>query len=506
MAGPTIISVQKIWDRGAHNAFTDLARFQGKWFCAFREAQAHADGEGKIRILQSRDGAAWASAALLSEKGVDLRDPKLSVTPDRRLMLLMGGTFARGRAGAGRQPRVAFSHDALLWGRPQPVLSEGDWLWRVTWRGSRAYGISYRLLNAGTWRIFLYESADGKDYRLVCPLNVPGKPNESTIRFRPDGTAVALVRREGGDKDGWIGTGRPPYEKWEWRSAGVRVGGPNFIVQTDGRLVAACRQYGKAGPVTVLAWLKTTGLRPFLALPSSGDCSYPGLVAHRGPVYSFYVSIVFLLFRDTSVNTRSDLPVQVVDAMEGPMKLLIPAFPVLLAAGAIAFGQSMMSTGNSNGSASGMTAPNDSGGATSMMSANGDNSGSATTMMSAKPMMADPAVGNKLRFAPSTGTKVFFTTLEAAEALAARQPTVLFFAADWCPYCQADLKDINANGSRLGNVAVVVVNYDTEKKLKAQYGITAQDTFVQIDSSGAMKAIWRSGGGGVTDILSHIVG
>jgi thiol-disulfide isomerase/thioredoxin len=188
------------------------------------------------------------------------------------------------------------------------------------------------------------------------------------------------------------------------------------------------------------------------------------------------------------------------------MKHVLIAFSVFLAAAAIGFGQSMMSTGNSNGSASGMVAPNDSnGGATSMMSANGESAGTGTSMMSASPMKADPAVGNKLRFASSTGTKVIFTTLEAAEALAAKQPTVLFFAADWCPYCQADLKDINANGSRLGNVAIVVANYDTARKLKDRYGITVQDTFVQIDSSGAVKAIWNGGGAGVDAILSHIV-
>jgi thiol-disulfide isomerase/thioredoxin len=95
--------------------------------------------------------------------------------------------------------------------------------------------------------------------------------------------------------------------------------------------------------------------------------------------------------------------------------------------------------------------------------------------------------------------------LEAAEALAAKQPTVLFFAADWCPYCQSDLKDINANGNRLGDVAVVVANYDTATELKAKYGITVQDTFVQIDASGMEKAIWRGGGAGVDDIVSHIV-
>jgi hypothetical protein len=290
MAGPTIISARKIWDRGAHNAFTSLARFQGSWFCAFREADSHADSEGRVRILQSRDGSAWASAALLAEKGVDLRDPKLSVSPDHSLMLLMGGTYTRQRAGARRQTRVAFSRDALIWTRPQPVLSDGDWLWRVTWLGSRAYGISYRLRTAGAWDVFLHESADGKDYQLVCPLKVPGKPNEATIRFRADRLALALVRREGGDKAAWIGASRPPYRTWEWRSAGARVGGPDFIPEPADNLWASYRHYAGAGPVTVVARMKTTGLRPILALPSGGDCGYPGLVWHRGLLWISYYS------------------------------------------------------------------------------------------------------------------------------------------------------------------------------------------------------------------------
>jgi thiol-disulfide isomerase/thioredoxin len=162
------------------------------------------------------------------------------------------------------------------------------------------------------------------------------------------------------------------------------------------------------------------------------------------------------------------------------MKRAILLILVLLGTSALCFGQSMMmSTNKSN-----------------------DN---ATNMMSAKPISADPAMGNQLRYAESSGTKVIFTTLEAAESLAAKQPTVLFFAADWCPYCQADLKDINANGRRLGNVAIVVADYDKATELKAKYGITVQDTFVQIDASGMQKAVWRGGGAGVDDILSHIV-
>ena len=43
---PAIVSVQKIWARAPHNAFTDLIRFNDRWFCVFREGQAHVSPDG----------------------------------------------------------------------------------------------------------------------------------------------------------------------------------------------------------------------------------------------------------------------------------------------------------------------------------------------------------------------------------------------------------------------------------------------------------------------------
>lgn len=137
----------------------------------------------------------------------------------------------------------------------------------------------------------------------------------------------------------------------------------------------------------------------------------------------------------------------------------------------------------------------------SMMKSAGS-AGGTGSMMSSNTMTADPKVGSELRFAMSTGRKVIYTDIEAAKALAAKAPIVLFFAADWCSLCQADLKDINANGSRLGEITIVVVDYDKERELEGTYGVTVQDTFVQIDSNGARLVAWN--GGGVDGILSRV--
>ena len=293
-AEPELVSVRKIWDQGKHNAFTDLVRFQERWFCSFREADAHVGGDGRLRILESVDGERWESAALLTEAGIDLRDPKLSVTPDHRLMLAAGGSVYGGtKKLQGRQPRVAFSKDGKEWTQPRRFLAEGDWLWRATWHEGVAYGVSY-LLDPGQPDaerfIQLYRSTDGLDWKQTALLQVPDKPNETTIRFLRSGEAVALVRREAGDRGGWIGSSRAPFTEWKFTRTSCRLGGPNFIELPDGSLVAGSRDHSRATPKFSLFRMTHDRLEPVLTLPSGGDCSYPGLVWHDGLLWVSYYS------------------------------------------------------------------------------------------------------------------------------------------------------------------------------------------------------------------------
>lgn len=308
-AGPELVSVAKIWDAGKHNAFTDLIRWRDKWYCTFREADDHVGGDGKLRVLESADGQKWESAALIAEEGIDLRDPKLSITPDDRLMIVAGGSVYEGKKLLGRQPRVTFSKDARTWTPPQRVLTEGEWLWRVTWHEGNAYGVSYNADERASpaaqeaaktgkvepgpadWKLKLFKSADGVKYDLVTHLDVPGNPNETTLRFLPDGTMLALVRREGGSKKAWIGTSAAPYTQWKWTETGHQVGGPNFIQLPDGSLWGAGRSY-PGGAKTAVARMTAAGeYEPLLTLESGGDTSYPGLVWHDGMLWmSFYSS------------------------------------------------------------------------------------------------------------------------------------------------------------------------------------------------------------------------
>jgi hypothetical protein len=127
-------------------------------------------------------------------------------------------------------------------------------------------------------------------------------------------------------------------------------------------------------------------------------------------------------------------------------------------------------------------------------------------MMSKEPeqapgaMMA-PSTDSGTMMAPAARA-VPFTDLKSAEALAAKGPTVLLFAADRDPAGRMELDQIDAAGPRLGDVTVVVVDPDKAADLKARYRVMGRTAYVQIDAMGKAVAAWS--GGGVDGILAHV--
>ena len=280
-AKPTLVSVKKIWDKAPHCAFTDLLRWKKKWLCCFREATGHGGDNGTVRVITSPDGGNWNSLAVLKQPGIDLRDPKLSIHPDGRLMLLMGGIVNLNGKYHTRSPRVAFSHDGHTWSPPATVLAEDHWLWRVTWHKRTGWAVSK--LNEGRKprRGFLYKTRDGIKYEYVTEMETEGI-SETTLRFLPDDTMVALIRPR------WIGLSKP-YRKWSYTNIGQPIGGPNFLITPQGTMWAAGRKYGQAAK-TSLATMTGTTFQHVLELPSGGDTSYPGMVLHDGLLWMSYYS------------------------------------------------------------------------------------------------------------------------------------------------------------------------------------------------------------------------
>ena len=283
-----LVSVERIWDKAPHNAFTDLVRFRNQWFCVFREGKGHVSPDGALRVITSTDGKKWTSAARIESKTADLRDAKITVTPKGQLML-SGAAALHQPAKTRHQSLVWFSDDGSKWSNAVQVGDKDMWLWRVTWRKDTAYGIGYS--TTGKNIIRLYTSADGRKFKtLVKDLGVGDYPNETSIVFQADGAAVCLLRRDGGPRTAKVGTAKPPYTKWTWKDLGVQIGGPHLLQLPDGRFIAAVRLYKPAR--TALCWLDPQAgkLTKFLTLPSGGDTSYAGLVWHEGLLWMSYYS------------------------------------------------------------------------------------------------------------------------------------------------------------------------------------------------------------------------
>jgi hypothetical protein len=290
-----------IWDAAPHNAFTDLTRWRDHWYCSFREATAHSSYDGAARVLVSEDGRKWESAIRIAEQGVDLRDPKLCVLPDGRLLL---GVGVRRQVTVSpdkweTESRVYLTRRDEPWTGPFKVGDPNVWMWRYVTRGEYVYSLGYAKppSKAGGGETFLrlYRSRDGVKWETVTQTEAGGGfVNEAAFVFEPDERCVVLLRREGGT-GGRLGLAKPPYTDWTWKELDLRFNGPALLRLPDGRLLAGGRSkvLGSPSAVTALGWLTTNppALTPALVLPAKGETGYPGLYLQDGRIWvSYYAS------------------------------------------------------------------------------------------------------------------------------------------------------------------------------------------------------------------------
>jgi autotransporter-associated beta strand protein len=295
-----------IWSDSTYNAFTGLTRYDGDWYVVFRTASTHltppaGQPGGEIRVLESADGQNWTTAALLSSSGADLRDPKITVTPQNQLMIIAGSVSQTGVNAV--QSAAWFSSNGTSWGAPYATGTYDYWTWRTVWHNGVGYGISYGPNNTDPNSSYdlttqLLTTTDGINYStLVSPLNPAAQQaDEAGLTFLPNQTAVELVRRDWKTTSA-IGISTGNYSNWTFRDANIQLQSPDLLTLPDGRIVAAGRIYagspGNYVPYTQLCWLdpKNAILTPFLTFPDNGDdTGYPGVYWYNNKLWVSYHS------------------------------------------------------------------------------------------------------------------------------------------------------------------------------------------------------------------------
>ena len=310
-----LIELRRIWrprpdDPLKSLTFTDLLRWNDKFYYTIRQAVGHG-GLGVINILSSDDeGDHWKQDALIKLEGYDLRDPKLSVTPDNDLMITSVMVNHTGVGEWTHQSITFHSADGRDWDGPFDIGERNLWLWRTTWHKGIAYNVAQRTNNRFTAESFrdsfvrLYSSTDGKQFETLVDRMYAdpseGHGTEHDFVFLEDDTAYCLLRRDAqtviGHDCGMLGVARPPYTDWKWTKMNVKIGGPEMIGLPDGRLLVCVRRYVNDMqwyPCWVeLGWVdrETAEYTPCLRLPSYDDCSYAGSVWHDGLLWISYYS------------------------------------------------------------------------------------------------------------------------------------------------------------------------------------------------------------------------
>ncbi|NND06497.1 MAG: hypothetical protein HKN87_08955 [Saprospiraceae bacterium] len=292
------IAVSKIYASERHDAFTSLIKFKEYYYCAFRSGEHHVYGkDGGSMILRTTDvdNNNWQQVDYLTKSGVDLRDPKLSITPDGRIMALVGGSTYEQKELLGMQTQVSFSDTkGSRFSQPQPIVvpdevrTNFDWLWSVTWHHDNAYGVlSQRKAKTSK----LVKSSDGIHYEFVCDLGLDGRPNEARVRFDEADRMYILHRREEADQKGCWGWSDAPYVDWTWQQLAHRLGGPDFIILPGGAVLAGSRIYHDTGNKVGILYGDISGIfNEVVELPSGGDCSYPSFLVEPNRILMSYYS------------------------------------------------------------------------------------------------------------------------------------------------------------------------------------------------------------------------
>lgn len=109
-------------------------------------------------------------------------------------------------------------------------------------------------------------------------------------------------------------------------------------------------------------------------------------------------------------------------------------------------------------------------------------------VIEAAPSESDPAPESVPNQA---GAYISLAEYQASQVSYAGSKVVLFFNATWCSTCKKARSNLEADLSAIpDDIAIVLVDFDSETALRRQYGVTVQHTFVQIDAEGNELAKW----------------
>ena len=285
-------SVRKIFDDGDHNAFTDLCRFQDRFFLTLRSC---ADGHmvfasSRIVVLTSEDASEWREVFSFSVPDRDVRDPHFLAFNDTLFVYTGTWLVPPERKERDLNDHLGYavrSTDGESWQSPHQLEGTyGHYVWRAAAHGGKAYlcGRRRRGFISGydaenSPEIIegaMLESDDGLVWKHSA-LFTEAYGDETAFLFEDGGSILALARGAG-PQSARLCRSKSPYDQWTRVDIDRNVGGPLLAKWGSRYLVGGRKTLDPDRPRTALYWLVDDTLAEIAELPSGGDNSYPGFL------------------------------------------------------------------------------------------------------------------------------------------------------------------------------------------------------------------------------------
>jgi hypothetical protein len=277
---------------GQHNAFTDMTWFKGEIYLVYRTCP---DGHmvhptSRIVILRSSDGKQWKQVHSFSVSKRDVRDPHLQVFRER--LFVYTGTWYCGDSSPAKWDMnqhlgyAVSSMDGKTWSKPRLLEGTyGHYIWRTASHDGKIYMCGRRKRNFAevstraqldqVVRSMILVSDDGFRFTPIGSFQ-DEYGDETALLFEENGDMFAVSRRRGG-RTAQVVRLKAPYTVSSRVDLDRYVGGP-LLKKWEGNYIVGGRNLQKKTPYVSLCWLKDDRLTEFAALPSGGDCSYPGFI------------------------------------------------------------------------------------------------------------------------------------------------------------------------------------------------------------------------------------
>ena len=319
-----VLETCKVYSDGHHNAWTDLAVFQDRWYVFFKSGWWQSSPGHRPVYARSTDltAAEWETprgiAPLDKLQLMGSGPAKFFVWRDQLWAVVHMAMQADSNVAAtpGRasksQAFVMHSPDGMLWSEPRPVFERGQCLWRVQVCDGILYAAVFEISYERNRDIWLLSSNDSLRWTEVSRWY--GSQPDLLMDASGGAVSLGLSARESGnfrnlDTLRWS---QQPYTEWCTEDLGFIVHSP-VLARSGGKLLMAGVEWlSEPGRQTTLRAYDNGAFGEPLILYPDGDCGYPGMISVPGRddevMVAYYggVDRPGLSFRPVTVERKID--------------------------------------------------------------------------------------------------------------------------------------------------------------------------------------------------------